>query len=158
AVYPFFDLRTNALYVPNEYVAGGRTTSLALAGDCQPDNCTLYAGPAGGGIWRTRNALARQPHWRYLSTPLEINSIGSIGLDPNDPTGNPLWVGTGEANACSSGCEAGVGLYKSTDGGDTWSGPIAQSTFGNRGVGTIVVKPGAANTIYAATTRAIRGV
>jgi len=34
AVYPFFPLRTSSLYVPNEYVAGGRTTSMALGGDC----------------------------------------------------------------------------------------------------------------------------
>jgi hypothetical protein len=157
AVYPFFNLRDSTIYLPNEYVAGGRTTSLALAGDCVPGNCTLYAGPAGGGIWRTRDALEHHPDWEYLSTPFEINSIGSIAVDPNDATGNTLWVGTGEANACSSGCEAGVGLYKSTDGGDTWSGPLGQSTFGNRGVGTIAVKPGHPNTIYAASTRAIRG-
>ena len=158
AVYPFFALRTSSLYVPNEYVAGGRTTSLALAGDCVPGHCTLYAGPAGGGIWRTKDALEHHPDWEYLSTPFEINSIGSIALDPNDPRGMTLWVGTGEANACGSGCEAGVGLYKSADGGESWTGPIGQSVFGNRGVGTIAVKPGDPDTIYAASTRAIRGV
>src|SRR5258708_40083262 len=45
AVYPFFALRTSALYVPNEYVAAGRTTSLALPGDCEPGDCTPYAEP-----------------------------------------------------------------------------------------------------------------
>jgi hypothetical protein len=158
AVYPFFEQRDSTVYLPNQYVAGGRTTSLALAGDCVPGNCTLFAGPAGGGIWRTRDALAPHPQWRYLSTPFAINSIGSITVDSNDATGNTLWVGTGEANACSSGCEAGVGLYRSTDGGETWSGPLGQSAFGNRGVGTIAVKPGDPNTIYAASTRAIRGI
>ncbi|HXB57528.1 MAG TPA: sialidase family protein [Vicinamibacteria bacterium] len=157
AVYPFFALRTSAIYVPNEYVAGGRTTSLALAGECEPGECTLYAGPAGGGIWRTKDALAQHPHWKYLSTPFEINSIGSIAVDPNDHTGKTIWVGTGEANACSSGCEAGVGLYKSTDGGDTWIGPLGQPVFNARGVGTIAIKPGDPNTVYAASTRAIRG-
>src|SRR5438034_176466 len=71
AVYPFFPLRTSSLYVPNEYVAAGRTTSLVLAGDCDNGHCRLYAGPAGGGLWRTDNALAGQPHWTYLSTPFE---------------------------------------------------------------------------------------
>jgi hypothetical protein len=158
ALYPFFSLRTSSLYVPNEYVAGGRTTSLALAGDCDNGHCRLYAGPAGGGLWRTDNALAGQPHWRYLSTPFEINSVGSVAVDPNDPSGNTIWVGTGEANACSSGCEAGVGLYKSTDGGDTWTGPLGKAVFNGRGVGTIAVKPGNPLTIYAASTRAIRGM
>ncbi len=158
ALYPFFALRTSALYVPNEYAAGGRTTSIALAGDCVPGHCRLYAGPAGGGLWRTDDALVGQPHWTYLSTPFEINSIGAVTVDPNDPTGNTIWVGTGEANACGSGCEAGVGLYKSTDGGDTWTGPLGQSVFNARGVGTIAVRPGDPDTVYAASTRAIRGV
>ena len=165
AVYPFFPLRTSSLYVPNEYVAGGRTTSLALAGDCDQGHCRLYAGPAGGGLWRTDKALNGQPKWTYLSTPFEINSVGSIAVDPNDPSGNTIWVGTGEANACGSGCEAGVGLYKSTDGGDTWTGPLGKSNasdgkpvFDARGVGTIAIKPGDSDTIYAASTRAIRGV
>jgi len=159
AVYPFFPLRDFTNYVPNEYVAGGRTTAIALASDCVPGHCRLYAGPAGGGLWRTDNALTGQPSWTYLSTPFEINSIGSIALDPNDPTGNTLWVGTGEANACGSGCEAGVGLYKSTDGGNTWTGPLGKAgAFDARGVGTIVVQPGDPNTVYAASTRAIRGV
>jgi hypothetical protein len=158
AVYPFFPLRTSSLYVPNEYVAGGRTTSLALAGDCDNGHCRLYAGPAGGGLWRTDKALGGQPKWTYLSTPFEINSVGSIAVDPNDPTGNTIWVGTGEANACGTGCEAGVGLYRSTDGGDTWTGPLGKSVFDARGIGTIAIKPGDPSTIYAASTRAIRGV
>src|SRR2546425_834651 len=75
AVYPFFPLRTSSLYVPNEYVAGGRTTALALAGDCDSGRCRLYAGPAGGGLWRTDKALQAHPKWTYLSTPFEINSV-----------------------------------------------------------------------------------
>ena len=158
AIYPFFDLRTSSLYVPNEYAAGGRTTALALAGDCVPGHCRLYAAPAGGGIWRADNALTGQPHWTYLSSPFEINSVAAIAVDPNDLSGNTIWVGTGEPNACGSGCEAGVGLYKSTDGGDTWSATIGKAAFNGRGVGSIVVRPGDPNTIYAASGRAIRGV
>jgi hypothetical protein len=157
AIYPFFDLRTASLYVPNEYAAGGRTTALALADGCVPGHCRLYAAPAGGGIWRADNALTGQPHWTYLSTPFEINSVASIAVDPNDSSGNTIWVGTGEPNACGSGCEAGVGLYKSTDGGNTWSGTIGKAAFEGRGVGSIAVKPGDPNTIYAASGRAIRG-
>jgi hypothetical protein len=158
AIYPFFDLRTSSLYVPNEYAAGGRTTAVALAGDCVPGLCRLYAAPAGGGIWRAESALTGEPHWTYLSTPFEINSVAAIAIDPNDPSGNTVWVGTGEPNACGSGCEAGVGLYKSTDGGNTWSATIGKEAFDGRGVGSIVVKPGDPNTIYAASGRAIRGV
>jgi hypothetical protein len=158
AIYPLTPFRTSSVYVPNKYDAASRTTSLAISPACLPGNCTLWATPAGGGVWRTKNALDGEPNWTYLSSSFAINSVGSITLDPNDPTGNTLWVGTGEANACGSGCEAGVGLYKSTDGGDTWTGPIGASAFNARGVSTIAIKPGDPNTIFAGSTRAIRGV
>ena len=57
ALYPFEQLRTSGLYVPNAYVAGGRTTSIALAPKCTPNKCPAYITPAGGGVWRTNNVL-----------------------------------------------------------------------------------------------------
>ena len=158
AIYPLSPFRTSAVYVPNKYDAASRTTTLAISPVCVPGNCTLWATPAGGGVWRTKDALNGEPSWTYLSSSFAINSVGSIVLDPNDPTGNTIWVGTGEANACGSGCEAGVGLYKSTDGGNTWTGPIGGSVFNARAVGTIAVKLGDPNTIFAGTTRAVRGL
>jgi hypothetical protein len=157
ALYPASQFRGSFNYVPAAYVAGGRTVALAISPICVEDNCRMWAAPAGGGIWRTDNALSGQPNWQYLSGGFGINAVGSIALDPNDPSGNTLWVGTGEANACGSGCVAGVGLYKSTDGGTTWIGPYGTSSFNARGVGSIVVKPGDSNTLYAASTRALRG-
>jgi hypothetical protein len=121
--------------------------------------CRLWiANAAGGGVWRTNNALSRNPQWKYLSMSFEHNSTAAIELDPNDKRTNTLWVGTGEPNACGSGCEAGVGLYKSTNGGNSWSGPFGRESFYNRAVGSIEVKPGNSNTIFAASGRAIRGL
>ena len=157
ALYPDSPFRSASSYVPNNYLAGGRTVGLAIEPDCSLGRCRLWAAPAGGGIWRTNNALVGQPNWQYLSGPFGINAIGSIALDPNDPTGNTVWVGTGEANSCGSGCIAGVGLYKSTDGGNTWIGPLGASAFNARGIGSIVVKPGDPFTIYAASVRSGRG-
>jgi hypothetical protein len=157
ALYPASEFRSSYSYVPAEYVAGGRTTSLAIAPSCVNGHCTIWVGPAGGGIWRTKNALEGQPNWQFLSGPFGINTIGSIALDPNDPTGNTILVGTGEANA-SGDSGAGVGLYKSTDGGDTWGPVLGASVFNARSIGSIAVKPGDPNTIYAATTRGVRGV
>jgi hypothetical protein len=142
-------------YVPNAYEAGGRTTSLAISPVCVPGNCRLWATPAGGGVWRTDDALKTQPTWTYLSGSFGINAVSSIALDPNDS--NTVWVGTGEANA-SADSEAGVGLYKSTDGGDTWTGRIGKSHFNARAIGTIAIDPTNSNTIYVGTTRAVRGI
>jgi hypothetical protein len=163
ALYPATPFRNSFLYVPNAYVAGGRTTSIAISPTCNPGHCRLWITPAGGGIWRTKNALSGQPHWEYLGGPLGINAAGLVYLDPNDPAGNTVYVGTGEANVCGSGCVAGVGLYKSTDGGDTWTGPLGGSPtdtgnpLGGKGIGDMAVKPGDPNTIYVATTTALRG-
>ncbi len=155
ALYPLSPFRGYFNYVPNAYEAGGRTTALAISPICVPGNCRLWATPAGGGVWRTENALASVPTWKYLSGSFGINAVSSIALDPNDP--NTVWVGTGEANA-SADSEAGVGLYKSTDGGDTWTGPIGKSRFNARAVGTIAIDPTNSNTIYAGSTRGVRGI
>jgi hypothetical protein len=155
ALYPLSPFRGYFNYVPNAYEAGGRTTALAISPVCVPGNCRLYATPAGGGVWRTDDALKSVPTWKYVSGSFGINAVSSIVLDPNDP--NTVWVGTGEANA-SADSEAGVGIYKSTDGGDTWTGPLGKSRFNARAVGTIAIDPSNSNTIYAGSTRAVRGI
>jgi hypothetical protein len=157
ALYPFTQFRNSYGYVPNTYVASGRATAIAIDPHCAPGNCRLWVYAAGGGVWRTKNALGGQPNWQFLSGGFGINSGSSIVLDPNDPTGNTLYVGTGEANA-SGDSAAGVGMYKSTDGGDTWTGPLGASVFNGRAIGSIAVKPGDPYTIYAATTRGVLGV
>jgi len=158
ALYPFEDFRNAYNYVPNEYVAGGRTTSIAISKFCLAIFCPAWITPAGGGVWRTWNIRATAPQWAYLGGPLGINAAGKVSIDPNDPTGLTIYVGTGEANVCGSGCVAGVGLYKSTNGGLTWSGPIGKAELGGKGIGQIVVKPGSPNTIYVATTTALAGM
>ena len=93
-----------------------------------------------------------------MSAGFEHNNVASIELDPNDKQSRDLWVGTGEPNACGSGCEAGVGLYFSKNGGNSWTGPYGRESFNNRAVGSIAVKPGDSKTIFAASGRAVRGV
>ena len=144
-------------YVPSQYEAAGRVTSMAIAPTCRSNDCRIWIAAAGGGVWRTDNALAGSPRWEYLSGSIGINAVGSIVLDPNDASGQTLWIGTGEANA-SADSAAGVGVYKSTDGGSTWAGPFGATQFSGRAAGSIAVHPTDPNTVYVATTRGVRGV
>ena len=151
AVYPLNPFRDRYVYVPNEYVAAGRTAHSLIDPNCNPARCRYWIANAGGGIWRTDNVLAPQPAWEFLSGEFEHNNTAALELDPNDATSNVLYAGTGEPNTCRSGCIAGVGLYKSKDAGDHWSGPIGQQYFSGRGIGAIEVKPGDSSTIFVAT-------
>ena len=78
--------------------------------------------------------------------------------DPTDPRGDTLYAGTGEPNA-SGDSEAGLGVYKSTDGGDTWKLiPSSAAIASTRAIGKIAVDPTDGNIIYVAVARAVRGI
>ena len=119
----------------------GRIAHVAIDPNCRENGqCTLWIANANGGVWRTNDALAAEPEWQFVSAGFEHQNTASIELDPNDNQGRTLFVGTGEPNACGSGCEAGVGIYKSTNAGNTWVGPLGRESFNNRAVGSIAVE------------------
>ena len=152
-------------------LTASRMTALVVAPTCVPGNCRLWAGSAGGGVWRTDDALAADPTWTWLNGNLALNSVGTLVADPNDPSGNTLYLGTGEANRCSSGCESGVGIYRSTNGGNSWT-KLADSCVNNstyscvnsgdaflgRAVGSIVIDPTNAKHIFVGSAQAVRGL
>jgi len=78
------------------------------------DNYTIYIAGASGGVWRSRNEGVS---WEPIFEQAASTSIGDVTLAPSDQS--IVWVGTGEANIFRSSM-AGAGVYKSTDGGDTW--------------------------------------
>ncbi|MFN2547556.1 MAG: hypothetical protein ABR567_09005, partial [Myxococcales bacterium] len=80
---------------------------------------------------------------------------GSLLVDPNDASGNTVYVGTGEPNA-SGDSEAGVGIFKSTDGGQTWSLVPGSDAFFQRAVSSLAFdKDGK---LLAGIASAVRGV
>jgi hypothetical protein len=152
---------TNVFRDRTVYTAGtenfsGRTNAGVISPDCVAGDCTMWIAASNGGVWRTDDALATQPAWEFVSGTFEQQNTSSLELDPND--GKTLWAGTGEPNACGSGCEVGVGIYRSTDKRKGWSGPYGAKEFFGRGVGDIQVKPGDSDTIFVATGRATRGI
>ena len=84
-------LGTQSFIKPTQW--SGRVTALTVDPKCKPQECTLYVGAAGGGVWRTKNALAQKPAWKQISDGIPTNAIGSIAVDPNDPTGKTVYVG-----------------------------------------------------------------
>jgi hypothetical protein len=135
-----------------DYTTSGRITALAIAPGCSSNGCTLWVGAAGGGIWRTDNALAGSgANWKFISGGFATNAIGTLTY-----TNGVLYAGTGEPNA-SGDSEAGMGVYKSTDGGNTWT-RLSTNAFNGRSISSIVVDPTNANVIYVSSTRGVRGV
>lgn len=122
------------------YIAAGRVTAMALAPNCSEGHCVLYVAAAGGGVWRTDKALHTNPSqkWTYLSSSFATNAIGSLLIDPRDASGNTLYAGTGEPNA-SGDSEAGVGVYRTTDGGNSWALVPGSDIFFQRAIGQMAL-------------------
>jgi hypothetical protein len=162
------------------YTTSGRITALAISPNCSTNGCRMWVAAAGGGVWRTDNALSGSgPSWTFVSNSFSTNAIGTLTYD--FPT-NTLYAGTGEPNA-SADSEAGFGIYKSTDGGDTWTHLAANASvpaetidcgaifgppfsvmtapayngpaFDGRSISSIVVD---GSTLYVGSTRGVRGV
>jgi hypothetical protein len=174
AIYPAATSRTNA-----PYVASGRISALAIdprcgmshadkSDDSEDRRCRLYVGAAGGGIWRTDRPFSSNPRWQFTSNAFLTNAIGTIAIDPNNP--DVVYAGTGEPNA-SADSAAGLGIYRSSDGGATWrhlsstlnfagpSGPVTIADgFNNLSIGDIKFDPVNSHTFYVATTLGVRGV
>jgi hypothetical protein len=139
-----------------QYVASGRVTAMAIAPSCTKSHCRLYVGAAGGGIWVTDKALdGANAVWSYVSDSLASNAIGSILLDSSDASGNTLYVATGEPNA-SVDSEAGVGIYKTTNGGQSWSLVPGSSIFFQRSLGRMALDN--AGNLLVTVASGVRGV
>src|SRR5579884_210685 len=93
-------------------VSGGRVATVAGT-DLDPN--LLYAGAAGGGVWRSTNGGT---DWAPVFDKAGTQSIGAIAISPRDK--NDVWVGTGEPWPRND-VIPGDGVYHSTDGGKTWA-------------------------------------
>ncbi len=86
----------------------------ALAGVPSQPN-VFYAGFDNGGVWRSTDYGST---WVPLFDNQPTGSIGAIGVAASDP--NVIYVGTG-AGIIRPDLAIGDGMYKSTDGGKTWT-------------------------------------
>lgn len=119
---------------------GGR--ALAVTGVIG-DTHTYYFGSTGGGVWKSTDGGLS---WRPMTDKVKdmSPSIGAIAVAPSDP--NVIYAGTGEA--CIRGdIIAGNGVYKSIDGGKTWSASGLQDTVA---IGRLIVHPKNPDIVYVA--------
>lgn len=117
----------------------GRVAAVDAVGE---DPLTIYVGAASGGVWKsTDGGITYEPVFDD-----HIQSIGAIKIDPTNT--ETVWVGTGEGWTRNS-VSVGDGVYKTTDGGETWTN--VGLTDSER-ITRIVIDPANPDTVFVCAT------
>ncbi len=117
---------------------GGRITD--VEGIPSPSR-TFFVAAASGGIWKTTNAGTT---FRPVFDHERVVSMGDLAIAPSDTM--IVWAGTGEEDSRNS-ISPGGGIYKSTDGGLTWTSMGLTAT---QAIGRIVIHPTNPDIVYVA--------
>src|SRR5216117_3054849 len=119
----------------------------AIAGVREPSGkITLFVGSASGGIWKSDDNGTR---YRPVFDEQPVQSIGAIALDSKNAKN--VWVGTGESWTRNS-VSIGDGIYKSTDGGETWNHVGLERS---ERIARMTVTPGKSDAVFAAVPGAL---
>jgi photosystem II stability/assembly factor-like uncharacterized protein len=105
------------------------------------DPFLYYVGAAGGGVWKSADGGTS---WNPVFDKEPVAAIGALAIDPKDK--KTVWVGTGEANPRND-VSYGNGVYKSTDGGDSWRDVGVR---GARNIARIAIDPKDTKTVLVA--------
>ncbi|MDW3647724.1 MAG: T9SS type A sorting domain-containing protein [Bacteroidia bacterium] len=138
----------------------GRTLKMVF----NPQNPnTLFAGSASGGLWKSTTGGVGEAAWEYVPTGFPVLGVSAITFNPEDSM--TLYIGTGEVyNYEAAGTGAayrstrgsyGMGILKSTDGGNSWSMSLDWSYQQNEGIWDIKISQQNPNIVYAATTKGV---
>ena len=106
------------------------------------DPSTIFVGAPSGGFWKSTDGGAT---WTDYLNGLVRLGVSSIVVDPTNP--NTIYIGTGDRDG---GDVPGYGVWRSTDGGVTWS---ARNTgMGYRTINELLMDPNNSNIMLAASS------
>ncbi|MCG6954410.1 MAG: hypothetical protein LJF04_00335 [Gemmatimonadetes bacterium] len=125
-VNPFGELRLRSI---GPAVMGGRIHDVQSLSD---DPSTIWVASATGGLWKSTN---RGTTWDPVFDGQATGTFGVVAVAPSDH--DVVWAGTGEQNNRQSS-SWGDGVFRSTDGGKTWTHLGLEDT---RAIGRILVDP-----------------
>ena len=125
---------------------GGRV--VAVAGH-PTEQATFYFGACAGGVWKSDDGGT---YWRNISDGYFTSAaVGAIAVSTSDPA--VIFAGTGEA--CTRGnVSAGDGVYRSTDGGRSWTHVGLEAT---KHISRVRIHPTNPNVVYVAALGDIFG-
>ena len=119
-------------------VMGGRTVDIEAV---EKKPWTIYAAIGPSGVWKSENAGVT---WSPVFFKEATVSVGDVTIAQSHP--DIVWVGTGEST-CRNSVTIGDGVYKTTDGGKTWTNMGLKET---RHISRIIINPGDPNIVFVA--------
>lgn len=132
---PFHALRWKPI---GPRMQGGRIEAIAVP---ENDTSTMYVGVGSGSLWKTvNNGLS----WFPIFEQQSAGAIGDVAVSRSNP--KTVWVGTGEVLLARSALP-GMGVFKSTDAGRTWTNMGLKDT---QHIARVLIHPVDSNTVYVA--------
>ncbi len=108
----------------------------------------IFAGSAGGGLWKTTDGGTT---WAVITDNLPVQAVSDLAIDPTNP--NIMYMGTGGGDDILSAYPVGSdGLYKTIDGGNTWT--LTGLTFSvslTRVIHKVIIDPSNTSIVMVAT-------
>ena len=121
---------------------GGRTRAFKFV---PGSSTTIYAAGVAGGVWKSTNTGGS---WSALGDAMANMAVTALLIDPSNTM--VIYAGTGEGYFNSDRVQ-GAGIFKSIDGGVTWSQLSATNNSNFSFINDLVFDPGNSAIIYAAT-------
>jgi photosystem II stability/assembly factor-like uncharacterized protein len=139
---------------------GGRSLCVAVH---PVDTGTVFIGASSGGLWKSVTGGIGANAWTMINTGFPSSAVSHIAIDSVSP--DVMYIGTGENYGyqySSYGLDVrvtrgmyGIGILKTTNGGNTWTKSLDWTYDNKRGVWKIIINPKNSAILYAATSEGI---